>query len=1028
MLSAVEFAEYAPNVVLAENLQTLADVDARIAQDADGLAADIAAWLASEQPTPVSVSASLDGSDTLRRIDLDSRAVSRLFGLPEPSDATSLLIRPTLPFAVDVDGTLSGAVRDFGDAQSVWFYDGDREVRATLQGEPQAADGTMRTDTTFTEATVFLHAASFMDADRVARISAFRGSRDRVGHANTTAEGFNPGVYKLLYSYSGELDSLTDRELEEHYSARPGRIGSVADLQQSIGGQDFSSITVDQAIVLPTGADLRIAGRAIDGFVTEADVRAGLASAIVGDTRLATPGAVTAMIDAVVRQLKHHADLERVTAVIVEAGDLSAGRLDAKTASAEVAHLGHASARELDVVALGVGASRAEMAYAVRLEADAARVDRLSAGAAQLASLDAAAARMQRASVECLDAREITGDSAVVRALGALSATSRHLRVDDARLEHVVTRELDARTARADTLHTRDAQVQALRATELLAHSVRSDALHSDRLLADSVQAGALSARRVMAGDVDAGTARAESAVVERFRASTLAAEGADLGTARVRDLAATSVQARELASRRAHLHDARVESLEAERASVARLTAESLSADRAVVSEAVARRLRVTEAVIGDVVAERVNARETRTECAATIDLKATTANLQTLRARAADLAAATVECASIASARVQSLSAVSLRAGEAVLRGIDCGEVRSERAGFGRAHILALDAHRAVAQQADVGEVATRRLTASNADVGTLRARALASDRISGRNLHAVEAHLERARIDCATIERAETQALQAATAILQDLHVVRASANVLTAARAQLQGLVADVARVTRAHVDELRAVSISADTCTAGRVTAASADVERLHMHTAVAGELSAASLKAVTLVALDATVNGRVRAEGVAADRATFGGGVVVDADGLKVCAGLVDVRVPLKAAGVSAERLSAKAGTLESLTAACADVRDLRVREAHVHSLTARTACLDELAARGVRCDRVQTEGEVSSGTLHVRSGGRLSGVVDMRDAVLQMPYAGLTVPGQIDAHSARTRVLDSPDIRTRRIGIGRAR
>jgi hypothetical protein len=68
-----------------------------------------------------------------------------------------------------------------------------------------------------------------------------------------------------------------------------------------------------------------------------------------------------------------------------------------------------------------------------------------------------------------------------------------------------------------------------------------------------------------------------------------------------------------------------------------------------------------------------------------------------------------------------------------------------------------------------------------------------------------------------------------------------------------------------------------------------------------MHTQPLSELSAASLKAVTLVALDATVNGRVRAEG--ADRATFGGGVVVDADGLKVCAGLADVRVPPRSRG-----------------------------------------------------------------------------------------------------------------------------
>jgi hypothetical protein len=65
-LSAIEFAEYAPDVVLAEGLTTLRQIEDRIAADGDGLAGEIANWLAltRESGSPTSVAPTSQAKDS----------------------------------------------------------------------------------------------------------------------------------------------------------------------------------------------------------------------------------------------------------------------------------------------------------------------------------------------------------------------------------------------------------------------------------------------------------------------------------------------------------------------------------------------------------------------------------------------------------------------------------------------------------------------------------------------------------------------------------------------------------------------------------------------------------------------------------------------------------------------------------------------------------------------------------------------------------------------------------------------------
>jgi cytoskeletal protein CcmA (bactofilin family) len=263
-VSAVEFVNYVPSIVVSENLTSYAAVDARIATDPDGIANLLYTYLNVAKPERTyAVNLTDKTKQELYKLDIDLLQSATNVGYPVPENGGEVKIRPFIQFSrlqsilTIVDSELQG-VRDFETGRSVHLIDGSRFVKANITSVDVVA-GTITVDVALVDATINIIGFVSVDPGRMVDVINFRDwvADEATVTSSTSLQGFNPDLYKLLY---GEIDEdlvhMTDEELADNYLSNPSRIGSVSDLTRAVQSQSIVSTEVTNTLSLGPNAQI----------------------------------------------------------------------------------------------------------------------------------------------------------------------------------------------------------------------------------------------------------------------------------------------------------------------------------------------------------------------------------------------------------------------------------------------------------------------------------------------------------------------------------------------------------------------------------------------------------------------------------------------------------------------------------------------------------------------------------------------------------------------------------------------------
>jgi hypothetical protein len=137
-VSAVEFVNYVPSIVVSENLTSYAAIEARIASDPDGIAGSSVYVLNFANPErSYAVTLADETKQELYKLDDDLTQSANNVGYPLPDNGGEVKIRPFIEFngsqtvLTIVDSTLQ-SVRDFDVGRSIFMIDGSRFVKARV--------------------------------------------------------------------------------------------------------------------------------------------------------------------------------------------------------------------------------------------------------------------------------------------------------------------------------------------------------------------------------------------------------------------------------------------------------------------------------------------------------------------------------------------------------------------------------------------------------------------------------------------------------------------------------------------------------------------------------------------------------------------------------------------------------------------------------------------------------------------------------------------------------------------------------
>jgi hypothetical protein len=155
-VSAVEFVNYVPSIVVSENLTSYAAVDARIAL-IQMVSKFIVYLLERIARKDLCSQSHRQDQQELYKLDIDLSSATNV-GYPVPENGGEVKIRPFIQFSrlqsilTIVDSELQG-VRDFETGRSVHPHDGSRFVKANITSVDVVA-GTITVDVALVDATI----------------------------------------------------------------------------------------------------------------------------------------------------------------------------------------------------------------------------------------------------------------------------------------------------------------------------------------------------------------------------------------------------------------------------------------------------------------------------------------------------------------------------------------------------------------------------------------------------------------------------------------------------------------------------------------------------------------------------------------------------------------------------------------------------------------------------------------------------------------------------------------------------------
>lgn len=978
-VSAIVYADFAPTVVVANSLDTLAEVDAWVSSDADGSAAALERYVQSTQTDPDAfvMAGTVDGEPRVHELEADAITSAATLGLVS-GESGRLEIRPTLEFVRQADGTLVALaptlVRDLSVGRRIAVADGTREVIATVLTVDEAA-GTLTLDRGLFADQVYVQGLFVEDPERISNAYKFARwllSQDLPSQA--ILQGFNPELYRMLYlPGDADLKDMTYSELVDDYVHHPDRIGNVLDLERAIRNQAFSHMDVETGIGMGPGAGMVFSdGGMLAGMFRSGQVQGTPSRAEGSDSLAVTPAALMAIVAREKAILLQHVQARRVS--VSDGGLEVAGEtvLDGRLAAAAIEASGYvdltSDARvqgDLDVggalVVAGQGAafdcpvtlrdgahvSGGAVADTLRVTQETDLIGKTRAEALEVSgTLDAAVMAVTYLNASAADVGALTGVGArFAEKVEAHELAATAGRVDtlvvDGSLETDLLHAQTAVVARvtADTLEARDAHVAEVAAETVAAALFRGDAVEVDTVAAASVETARVKTGRLDANEVDARSLGVQEANVSTLVAASVRVHGC---------LEATEVDAEQY---RGH-------GLSVATATVAALAADSIHSTSVHVTDSVsAAHVAAEEITAATVVGAAVRADVMNASSVATATLIAEQGTVQTLVADSGDFAAVRVDTlsggqANLDRARAACADIGSLSADDAVVHTLRSHRAQTEVGQVGDLQVTGETRAARVlatcltADEVEAAATDTERLTARNASVATLDAQTAAV-----RDMSAQHARFEDAFATGLRTDRLDAVRVESEIVVGTEVHAETLAAAAVAVKRADV---------VTLKVADALQAASAVID----GNVVAGGADIR---------GQLRTDSLRAdcvgaVTLEAADALVDSLTARDVKAA-------GVVSAAHLVADTATVDSARVRLfRAAAAELEALEASGitltdGTLDTsrgdVIMGTATARALRCDIVHALRATADTLTTADLEAARLRVSGVAAVGSL---------------------------------------------------------------
>lgn len=1012
-MSAIAYADYAPTVIVANGLDTLAKVDAWVSNDADGSAAALARYVDSAQTDPDAfvVAGTVDGEPRIHELEADAIASAATLGLVS-GESGRLEIRPTLEFVRMSGGVLTvlapALVRDLSSGRRVAVADGTREVIATVLSVDEGA-GTVELDRALFADQVYIQALFVEDPERVS--NAYKFSRWLTSQdlpAQPVLQGFNSELYRLLYTPSdADLADMTYGELVDDYVSHADRIGNVLDLERAIRNQALSHVDIETGIGMGPGAGIVFTGGdMLSGLFTAAQVHGTPSRSEGSDSLAVTPAALASIVAREKAILLQHVQAQKVsvsdggllvTGDTVLEGSLAAHAVDALgdvdafsdlrvrgdlsadsrlMVSGVATFSGAVSARDGASVIGGLALDTLRVAEGsdLRGHTDAETVEvsgHLGAAAATVTYMDATSARVgDLYGTTAHLTGGVTADTLEANCLVAQTGELNMLVVESAlQAGRLLARSAEVERAEIEALVAHGADVTGL----LVAETVRATLCTADAIEAGDVDTETLTSARVVAGDVDATNIDTLALVAGEADISVLSA-----ASARVRGTLTTD---------HTDAQSAYVGDLTADSATVAALEVDRASAASVIVSGAVrACTVAADEVTAASVSSDAVRAGAVHATFVAVETLDATSARVHDVtgsRGTFATVTADTVEGSQADLGRVHAgrVAAESLdvtgdvSAGTLFARQVaaDAGEVGDLRV-TGEARFARLQACGVTADLLDATNVEARRATVEEADVAELRVRGADVQDLSARS-----ACLGDASADSLTARRIEALALEADLVVGKEVQADRVAGREAVFDRVDARAL--DVGGIVEAGDVTVRGRLETSGATVHG--SARVADLEAVSL-SATTAEIIAASV--ADLTAQEARVRGRLAV-----------GEVLAEA----VSAGTLRVRILCAVAAeldaLEASEITLNGGTLDTSRG---DVIMGSARATAIYSdaLRALRVTTDSLTAGDVETERLAVSGDAALGSLDVAGDVRALGVSARQAGVEDLTVTGSSV------------------------------
>lgn len=999
-VSAVEFLNYVPSVVVEEGLSDYDAVEARIAADPDGVAQLLYTYLNTVETTrSYAVNLSDDTKQPLSELDGHLVQSATAVGYPIPSTGGEVKIRPFVEFGRSqnvltlVDKTTQ-SVRDFDVGRRLHVSDGSRLLIATVTAVDVGA-GTLSLDEPLVDAVVNITGFVSSDPGRMVDVINFRDwVGDQTGTPSTTLQGFNPELYKLLYAeVDSELHNLTDEELADDYLANPGRIGSVTDLKRAVQSQNIVSAEVDNTLSIAQGAQILFDdGSNIRGIFSSPLVTDPGSSLETLNNLVVTPAALLAVVTREIAQTL--ADLNAGKVVISETLDVG----------------GTVTVGEGIVVDTINVATDAQIGQNVTVQGDADVLGAIDvSGAVRVRGALLASDTTLEGDFDVIGSTTLTGPTSVsgglvtdkltvaerVRAPGGIDAG-----------ETIVDALIVRGNTSTSTLDTDMVRTAAIRAT--------------------SVDAENATCSRTVRADVVAGRA----SVFDRSDVGDLQATNVVADTADTRTLHAAAVTSDDLYVTRAHAQTMEVD----DTLKVDRLVAETgirstffsgqefRASDTIAARDVTADKLVTREVVADDIRSDGVHANtlEALTVTTGRLDARdmvsAPTVHAgKSLTADTGTIRLATIDELSVIDVGVDNVTvARELVCTDARITGaLVAGDLRSRTATFENGRFdtgLTSTVVRAEQLSANSAEVQTVRAGDIVAD--DLVATCVKSDRVNAGAISATDLVVKEVAAKTVRADAMRGDLIEADTSKFR--HVESASLStdaveVLSGAHVA-GGLVADRCDIDVMHVRELEADGARVNSVVAGDVVSQTVTSGHVGAGTADLGRATVQSLD----VSADAYINGTVdivgRLNSVRADFQTLAAGVI---DGTSV-----------RTNSVTTDALDSRTIDTDSVRTSSLYTRNLDAKDASVSgSVTASYVH----ASSEVRTDRLSVDnsvvtetiaarGSIRCGPLHAdKDGVRLtSGTLDARAAECLMQNVSV---GTLIGEDARVSQLHADDL-----------